>query len=178
MGDMALRTPEALWREYSALVRGVLCRSLGSNADVDDLVQDTFIGLIRTVPGLRDANALRAFVVGTALHVARTELRRGRVRRQVALTATGTLPDVAEEREADPEARRAVLRLCEVLDGVDARSRTAFVLRHVEGCDLTEVAATIGCSLATTKRVLARTRERVRMVVRHDRLAARPRTSR
>lgn len=157
----------ALWTRYAALVRGVVHRTVGWT-DVDDVVQDVFIVLLRKLHRLRDPDALRSFVVGTAIRVGRTELRRRGVRRYVALTETGDAPDALHEGAPDPEARRAVHRLCEVLDEVDDRGRTAFVLRHVEGCELTEVAASLGCSLATTKRSLAKVRERVEAVGRED----------
>jgi RNA polymerase sigma-70 factor (ECF subfamily) len=168
------RAAAALWRKYATLVRALIRRSLGqcAEADVDDLVQDAFVGLFRSLSRLRDPGALRSFVVSTALHVARSELRRRRVRRCMSLTRTGHLPDVVHEQASDPEARRAVMRLCEVLGEVDDRGRRAFVLRHVEGCELTEVAQSLGCSLATAKRSLARARDHVTEVVKHDPLLA------
>jgi RNA polymerase sigma-70 factor, ECF subfamily len=166
------RAAAALWDRYATLVRGILRRTLGPSADVEDLVQDAFIGLFRTLPGLRDPEALRSFVVGTALRVARTELRRRRVRRWLALTPTGMLPDRAQPGASDPEARRAVKRLYQVLDKVDDRGRMAFVLRHLEGYELTEVAEALGCSLATTKRLLSKAQERVNAMVRRDPLLA------
>ncbi len=122
------RAAAALWDRYASLVRGILRHTLGPSADVEDLVQDAFIGLFRTLPGLRDPDALRSFVVGTALRVARSELRRRRVRRWLALTPTGAMPDTAQPGASDPEARRAVKRLYEVLDQIDDRGRMAFVL--------------------------------------------------
>ena len=166
------RAAAALWDRYATLVRGILRRTLGPSADVEDLVQDVFIGLFRTLPGLRDPDALRSFVVGTALRVARSELRRRRVRRWLSLTPTGTVPDAAQEGAVDPEARRAVKRLYEVLDKIDDRGRMAFVLRHLEGYELTEVAEALGCSLATTKRALAKAQERVNAMVKRDPLLA------
>ena len=166
------RAASPLFDRYAPLVRRLLCRTLGPGADVDDLVQDAFIGLLRTLPGLRNPDALRSFVVGTALRVARGELRRRRIRRCLSLTPTGTMPDAAEQGASDPEARRAVKRLYEVLDAVDDRGRMAFVLRHVEGCDLTEVAESLACSLATAKRVLARAEARVNAMVKRDPLLA------
>ena len=68
-------------------------------------MQDAFIGLYRTLPGLRDPEALRSFVVGTALRVARSELRRRRVRRWLALTPSGAVPDTEAQGATDPEAR-------------------------------------------------------------------------
>jgi RNA polymerase sigma-70 factor (ECF subfamily) len=162
----------ALWDKYATLVRGLLRRVLGPCADVDDLVQDAFIGLARTLPGLRDPDALRSFVVGTALRVARSELRRRRVRRCLSLTPTGVLPETAQEGASNPEARRAVTRLYEVLDSIDDRSRMAFVLRHIEGYELTEVARALGCALATAKRVLARVDDLVSAIAKRDPLLA------
>jgi RNA polymerase sigma-70 factor (ECF subfamily) len=162
----------ALWDKYATLVRGLLRRMLGPGADVDDLVQDAFIGLARTLPGLRDPNALRSFVVGTALRVARSELRRRRVRRCLFLTPTGAVPEKAQEGASNPEARRAVTRLYELLDEIDDRSRMAFVLRHIEGYELTEVASSLGCALATAKRVLTRVDERVNAIAKRDPLLA------
>ena len=166
------RAAAALWDRYATLVRGILRRTFGPSADVEDLVQDTFIGLFRTLPGLRDPDALRSFVVGTALRVARSELRRRRVRRWLSLTPTGAVPDAEQQGGTDPEARRAVKRLYEVLDKIDDRGRMAFVLRHLEGYELTEVAEALDCSLATTKRALAKAQERVNAMVKRDPLLA------
>src|ERR1700679_4317698 len=146
------RAAAALWDRYATLVRGLLRRTLGPCADVEDLVHDAFIGLFRTLPGLRDPEALRSFVVGTALRVARSELRRRRVRRWLALTPTGCLPDRSQPGASYPEARRALKRLYQVLDKVDDRGRMAFVLRHLEGYELTEVAEALGSSPPPTNR--------------------------
>ena len=54
------------------------------------------------------------------------------------------------------------------LDRLDADSRLAFVLRHVEGHDLLEVANACGCSLATVKRRLARAEKRFQAIASGD----------
>jgi len=166
------RAAAALWDRYASLVRGILRRTLGPVAEVEDLVQEVFIGLFRTLGGLRDPDALRSFIVGTAIRTARSELRRKRVRRWLSLTPTGALPDTEQAGALDPEARRAVKRLYEVLDTIDDRGRMAFVLRYLEGYELTEVAEALGCSLATTKRALAKAQDRVNAMVRRDPLLA------
>jgi RNA polymerase sigma-70 factor, ECF subfamily len=167
VGATGAAVDEPTLRETVGLVRSVLYRAFGPHEDMEDLVQDVFVGLIRTLPGLRDRGALRGFVVGAALHVGRTALRRQRTRRWVALTATGELPET-KHTGTNHEARRAVVRLGELLDTVDDRSRKAFVLRHVAGLELSEVAASLGCSLATTKRSLARMQKRVNAWAKQD----------
>jgi RNA polymerase sigma-70 factor (ECF subfamily) len=147
--------PAVMWQRYSGLVTGLLRRALGPGADVEDQVQETFVQLFRDVKKLRDPTALRSFIIGVATRVARSELRRRRFRRWLTLTDTGAVPDEPGEG-ADPEAREAVARLYALLDRLDDRARVLFVLRFVEGLELTQIAAAIGMSVATIKRHLAK----------------------
>jgi RNA polymerase sigma-70 factor (ECF subfamily) len=159
--------PGVMWDRFSCVVRGLLRRSLGPTVDVEDQVQDVFLRLFLQVGTLRDPSALRSFVIGITIRVAGTELRRRRMRRWLHLTESGALP----EREALPEdedAREAVARLYALLDRIDDGSRLAFVLRHVEGLELTDVAAALDVSLATTKRRLAKVTARVFALVQRD----------
>jgi RNA polymerase sigma-70 factor (ECF subfamily) len=163
--------PAAVWQRYAGLVTGLLRRSLGPGADVEDQVQETFVQFFRDVKKLREPSALRAFLIGVATRVARSELRRRRLRRWLMLTDSGTLPDDAGA-SADAEAREAVRRLYALLDGLDDRSRVLFVLRYVEALELTEVAAALKMSLATLKRSLAKVSARVYAMAAGDPLLA------
>jgi RNA polymerase sigma-70 factor (ECF subfamily) len=59
------------------------------------------------------------------------------------------------------EQRQALYALYALLDRIDTRRRTVFVLRYVEGLELAELALVLGCSLATCKRRVADAAERV-----------------
>lgn len=160
-----------LWNRYSRLVRGLLRRSLGPQHDVEDHVQDVFLRFFAQLQRLRDPAAVRSYLVGITVRVARSELRRRRIRRWLFLTEDGELPD-APAMPSDEAAREALARLYRILDGMDDEGRLAFVLRHIEGLELTEVAAALGISLATTKRRLARVTARVFAVVERDPILA------
>jgi RNA polymerase sigma-70 factor (ECF subfamily) len=156
----------AIWDRHAGLVRGILRRSLGAD-DVEDHVQEVFLRLFKQLPELRKPESLRSFLIGIAIRVAGTELRRRRVRRWLHIAP----PDELENDPApvrDDDAREAVSRLYAILDRLDADSRVLFVLRYVEALELTEVAAARGVSLATVKRKLARTAERVFALARRD----------
>ena len=155
-----------IWDAYAGLVRGILGRSLGPSEEVADLVQEVFLRFFRELKRLRDPAAMRSFLIGITLRVLGTELRKRRVRRWLRLTDTGTLPDLPAERS--PDSRHALARLYRILDGLDDRGRMAFTLRHFEGYELAEIALAMGCSLATTKRHLARAQERVHAVVKRE----------
>jgi RNA polymerase sigma-70 factor (ECF subfamily) len=156
-----------IWTRFAPLVRRLLRRTLGPGDEVDDHVQDTFLRFFRVASELRDPSLLSSFIIGITMRVARAELRRRRLRRWLTLTASGSLPD-AVDRPADAGARAAVTRLYAILDRVDDRSRMLFVLRHIEGLELMEIAGALGCSLATAKRHLARASQRVLAAAQRD----------
>ncbi len=157
------------WDRYARLTRSVLRRSLGPFEDVEDEVQEVFLRFFRQIGELRDPGALRPFLIGIAMHVAVSSLRRRRVRRWLRLTPTGALPDVAAEGgEGGDQAREALRRLYAILDRLDDAGRLTFVLRHIEGLELVEVAEALGVSLATTKRRLAKVTACVLAMVERD----------
>ncbi len=161
-----------MWDRHAPLVRRILRRMLGP-VDVEDAVQDAFLRLFRDLGSLREPAALRSFLIGITLHVAKSELRRRRARRWLRLSDDGVLaePDVAGEDDGH-EPRAAMQRLYEVLDRVSDERRTVFVLRFVEGLELAELSAVLDCSLATTKRRVADAAQRVCHLAASDPLLA------
>ena len=159
-GDPEAHT--AIWDRYAPLVRGIVRRSIGPESEVEDLVQEVFLRFYRNLSLLRNPGALRSFIFAISLCVTISELRSRRVRRWLRLTDNGTQPTGARcVPPADFEAREAVSGLYAILDRLDPRDRMAFVLYHVEGLELTEVAEALNVSLATVKRRLARIASRV-----------------
>ena len=162
------RNPAAvaeLFDRYAPLVRKMLIRTLGTSLDVDDVMQETFLVIIRRCKTLRKRAALTSFVVGVSLRVARNELRKRRVRRWIGLDDTVVVPLVPGH---DPVAAETLRQFYVGLDRMDANSRLLFVMRHVEGLELTELAEVAGCSLATVKRRLARADQRFKAITRND----------
>lgn len=164
--------PGRMWDRHSPLVRRVLRRMVGP-VDVEDAMQDAFLRLFRDLRTLRDAAALRGFLLGIALHVATSELRKRRARRWLLLSADGL---VVEPEALAPdgriESRAAVLRLYGLLDRISDERRAVFVLRFVEGLELAELSEVLGCSLATTKRRVADAAARVSALAAGDPLLA------
>jgi RNA polymerase sigma-70 factor (ECF subfamily) len=162
--------PGVAWDRFSPLVRGLLRRSLGPHTDVEDQVQEVFLRFFRHIEQLRDPARVRSFLIGITLRVSATELRRRKIRRWLRLTDTGAVPE--EAIAPDEEAREAVTRLYAILDDLGAEERLAFVLRHVEGLELSDVAAGLGVSLATAKRRLAKGTARVLARIERDPILA------
>ncbi len=143
----------AIWDRYSALVRGVLYGALGSDPELEDLVQDVFMALLKGAARIQDGAALRGYLASMAVRVAAQEIRRRRVRRLVGLSPTGEVPDRGIDR-VDVEHREVLRALHRVLQRLSARRRMAFVLRHVQGLEMLEVAAALNVSESTVRREL------------------------
>jgi RNA polymerase sigma-70 factor (ECF subfamily) len=158
----------AIWTRHSPLVFRVVERTLGPDADAEDLTQDVFLRTFAKLRHLRDRTALRSFIYSITLRTLKWELRRRRVRRVLHLSSTGRLPEVPV-RGADNEARQILTRFYALLEQLGASERTAFVLRHMEGHKLEEVASQMGISLATVKRLVGRASSSVSMLVEADR---------
>jgi RNA polymerase sigma-70 factor (ECF subfamily) len=158
---------EEVWNRHSGGVRRLLVRALGPRPEVEDLTQEVFMRVFARIDVLRSAQALREFVIAVAVNVLRGELRRRWVRRKVLLSNDGSVPEI-EASGADPEAREALARCYAILDRLGARERAAFVLRYMEERTLDEVAAGLGVSLRTAKRIVSRASERVSKHVGND----------
>lgn len=150
-----------LFDQYSDVARGTMIRTLGSTADVDDLVQETFMIVIDKARELRKSHALRSFVVSVAIRLAKNALRKRAVRRFVRWSE---LPAPVVVRDCSVEDRALVTAVYRVLDQLDANSRVLFVMRHVEGWELKELAEVEHCSLATLKRRLQKAERRFRAI--------------
>jgi RNA polymerase sigma-70 factor (ECF subfamily) len=142
----------------------VLRACLGPDAAIDDVVQETFLALHRSLERVAEPDSLRAYLLGCATRLAAFEVRsRSRRFRWLRLTLTGDLPE-PEPRRDSTDDRDALRILQGVLQELSADVRAAFVLRYVEDLSPRDVARALGVSESTAKRLAARARDRVLML--------------
>jgi RNA polymerase sigma-70 factor, ECF subfamily len=161
-----------IWYRFAPMVFGLFRRSLSPRHDHEDLVQEVFIRAFRRLHTLQNMSALRSFVYSIAMRVMSEEIRHfqvvQRARTQLLLAADGS------GNGADFEARDTLLRIQRILDGMKDKHRAVFVLRHVEGMELLEIAQGLGISLATVKRYLVKAMRIIeRATTRDDELVTR-----
>ena len=150
----------AVWHRYAAFVHQVAHRSLGSRHDAEDILQQVFFCLFTRIDALKKPSALRSFIFSITVRTLKSELKRRRVRRWVTLSDTGELPD-ASTPGVDPIATQLLRKFYRVLDRLRVEDRTIFVLRHLEEMTLEEVAEVMQLSLATVKRRLQKSNQKV-----------------
>jgi RNA polymerase sigma-70 factor (ECF subfamily) len=157
------RAREAIYRRHVDAVAAILVRLLGRREEAEDAVQDTFLTAFVELSSLRDAEALRSWLIRIAVHQAHRRFRRRRLLRWLGLDRA---PDDASLASlaapgTSPEACAELALLDRALSALPPAPRVAWALRYVEGYDLEGVARTCGCSLATAKRRIAAARARV-----------------
>lgn len=142
-----------VWYRFAPMVHGLLRRTLGARHEHDDLAQEVFIRVFRRLPSLENPSALRSFIYSIALRVVSEEIRHFYVLKR-ARENLEQLPANVGGSPVDFEARDLLLRVQRILDGMKDKHRAVFVLRHVEGMELGEIASGLDISLATVKRYL------------------------
>jgi RNA polymerase sigma-70 factor, ECF subfamily len=139
----------SLFHRERLRVHGLLFRVVGSNAHLDDLLQDTFLEVFRSLPSFRGESSLRTWIDRCAVRVAYAHFARKR--------RSPSLQPVADLDAEDPSAgdrasvREAVRRLYAELDQLEPRLRIAFTLFAIEGRSQREVAELTNSTLATVK---------------------------
>lgn len=164
--ERAVGAHTMLHARFGNEVNRLVWRLLGADTDHNDLVQDIFEKLMRTTHQVREPDALVGWVRTVTVNAVRSELRKRKVRR-LFLRSEMDRPEPVRDGVGNAEGREILKKMYRVLDAMPADDRIAFVLRYVEGLSVPEVAEQCGCSLATTKRRIARAHERL-AVLRED----------
>jgi RNA polymerase sigma-70 factor (ECF subfamily) len=157
-------TFDALFRRYARYVAGVTVRLLGrDDHEVDDVVQEVFWLASRRMHRLQDIDGARGWLVTATTRLVRRRLRRRRWRALFHVREPlGEVPAPG----ATAEQRALLARLYRVLEQLPVEARLAWVLRHLEGERLEDVARACGCSLATAKRRIAAAQHALEEVLR------------
>lgn len=158
---------DALLRRHMREVGRLVSYLLESNSDVDDVVQDTFVAALSGLDGLRDVSVFRGWLLRIAINTARKSLRKRRFLRALGLDrgATDSCFETYADNALSPEARAELASLDRILGRMPTEQRIAWILRYVEGHTVRDVSRLCECSLATTKRRLARAKARIAKVV-------------
>jgi RNA polymerase sigma-70 factor, ECF subfamily len=161
-----------LFREHRSRVHRTLYRILGSNLDMEDLVQDTFVEVFRSLDHFRGEAKLSTWIARITTRVALHHIGR---RRPPAQSLDATALEVsagAPSAEQIALVREAAARLYQALDRIDPVQRVAFALHVVEGLPLREVAEITDSSLVATKTRVWRARREIERRARRDPLLA------
>jgi RNA polymerase sigma-70 factor, ECF subfamily len=132
---------ELVRRHTRALAR-LLAGAGAPEADVDDLVQETFIRAFRAVARFRGQCQFRTWLLTIGANVLRDAYRRGKRARVVPLVVELASADGDPHDQA--EASEAEARLQDGLRTLPRLQREVFLLRAQQGFEYEEIAAALG----------------------------------
>ncbi len=144
---------DRLFRTYARQVERVISSLIGPTPDLEDLLQSTFVEVMRSFSRYRGEAALKTWVTRIAVYVTLNQLRRG-LRRHVPLELLPPADEPVDETASSDrtgDARLLTHRLHKLLDRLSPKKRVAFLLYSVEGHSIEEVAALTGATRAATK---------------------------
>jgi RNA polymerase sigma-70 factor (ECF subfamily) len=157
---------EALYRSHAGRLFGLVSRMLGSAAEAEDVLQDTFVSAHRKMAGFRGESSLGTWLYRIAVNHCLDHLR-SRGARMARATESLDQEDAHVPASAEPAVPAAISRidLERAIAQLPAGCRAAFVLHDVEGLGHKEVATTLGISEGTSKSQVHKARHRLRRLL-------------
>src|SRR3984957_2524871 len=159
MADQQQWLPDRL-EEQRGHLRAVAYRMLGSLAEADDAVQDTWLRVSRA--GADDVENVDGWMTTIVARVCLNLLRSRAVRREesVGLDLVDTASPAPEDEAVLADS--VGLALLVVLETLTPAERLAFVLHDTFAIPFDEIASIVGRSPAAARQLASRARRRVR----------------
>ncbi|MFB2555482.1 RNA polymerase sigma factor [Herbiconiux liangxiaofengii] len=157
--DGDLRAFEVLIRRHGGLMRAYANRVLGSNLEVDDVVQETFITAWKKLPELADLAAVKSWLMRIVNRKAIDRIRARHDDRPI-LEWEGEIPaEQGPEKQAEAQSQREHLKAA--LERLPEGQRQCWVMKEIGGFSYEEIAEELGVPPSTVRGLLARARKKL-----------------
>jgi len=157
---------EVVFRDMAPYVLRVLPRMGVRPADLDDVAQEVFLAVHKSLPSFEGRSQLRTWVYGICIRTCSNYRRRAYHKHEQITDA----PVQAAAASAGPERRaqtqQALGALDRVLEALPIAQRSVFVLHEIEGLEMTEIASALECSKFTAYSRLYAARKHVERALR------------
>ena len=159
------------WKAHRPYLVDLAFRMLGNIGAAEDVVQDAFSRLIKTMPG--EVEDERGWLIVVTSRLCLDQIRSARSRRErphdsseIEFVPTHTGPVGAAVPAADPADRVTLddnvrLALLVVLQRLGAAERVVFVLHDIFGVPFGTIAQTVGRPAATCRQLARRARQKI-----------------
>lgn len=153
---------DAIVRDYTDSVYGLAYRLTGNTQDAEDLTQETFIRVFRSLDRFKPGS-FKAWIHRITTNLFLDNARRANVIRMEAL------PDDTDRVPSDEPAPAALLdaqllhpELQKALDNLTPEYRVAVVLRDIEGLTYEEISDVLNVKVGTVRSRIHRGRQQIR----------------
>ncbi len=161
---------EGLVTKYETRVASLIFHTVGSEDDVRDLVQETFVKAFLGLRKFRRRSAFSTWLYRIAVNVCIDHMRKRSRRPKLISLPEGDdgteAREIRDERSESPRGTAARMEMRKaILDAVEKLppgQRSAVILHLVEGFSCEDTAKVLGCAVGTVKASLFKARERLR----------------
>jgi RNA polymerase sigma factor (sigma-70 family) len=158
-----------LFRRHRSAVAAIAYRMMGPGADLEDMVQEVFLQVHRSLPDFKAQSKFSTWLHRVTVNVVLMARRRKRSRPTYTHedhgrheSDDGLLPDQRVIRARRVEAFRRVL------DRLSEKKRTVFILHELEGMAPAEIAAVVDCPVLTVRTRLFYARKELAQLMRSE----------
>jgi RNA polymerase sigma-70 factor, ECF subfamily len=173
------RAFERLFLRHRGSVTRLVRRMLGPSPELEDLVQEVFLQVLRSLHGFRDEARFSTWLYRVALNVVLMHRRATARRPRLVDEAKGEpAVDVAPSAHEALETRRRVDAFYALLARLSEKKRTVFVLHELEGLTPARIGEIVGAPVLTVRtRLFYARRELERWIAEEPALAGFARAS-
>lgn len=139
---------EQLFRQLAPYVLRVLPRLGVAEADVEDVLQEVFVGVLRGLPSFEGRSTHKTWVYGICIRACSNYRQRAHRRRE-RLAAEPPEQSARSTPESALDQRQRMLRLDAALAALPESQREVFVLFEIEELEVVEIAAAMRSSKFT-----------------------------
>lgn len=143
----------ALYQRHRGDVARLVYRMLNGSADVDDVVQEVFVQVFRSLKDFRGQSKFSTWVHRVAVNVVLMHRRAARSRPTYAeeLPPEHTPDDGSVLPDEDADRRARIRAFSALLDKLAEKKRTVFILHEIEGISPQEIATIVGAPVLTVR---------------------------
>jgi RNA polymerase sigma-70 factor (ECF subfamily) len=141
-----------LYRRHRSDVTRLVQRLLGRTADVEDVTQEVFLQVHRSLKDFRYGSRFSTWLYRVTVNVVLMQRRAQRCRPQL-VEAGDTIVSEALEPLPDEQIaqRRRVRALCRILERLSEKKRTAYLLHDIDGLPPADIAQLVGAPVLTVR---------------------------
>lgn len=165
---------ERLWEQHRRWSAAILLAHKPADAELDDLLQDIAMTLIRNIHDLRDPALFKPWLRRLSINVAKTAGRRRKARLRLVKPASN--PDALDRVQArDTDhgaAREEGRRLLDLAQRLHPDYREPLLLKCVRGMRYRQIADALGLPVTTVETRITRARRMLREEVEFEEEAA------
>jgi len=168
--------PEAIrdvWRDHRRWVAAVALAHLPRGVDLEDVLQEIALSVVRNITSLREPEALRPWLRTVAMNAARTAGRRRGARLRLVRPVDGVAESAAGAEDIDTGSlREEASRALEAARALPPQYREPLLMRCVHDMSYAQIAEALELPVTTVETRLARARRMVREAMELERSEA------